>query len=307
VKATNQLRVAWGIARALRSQYWSAERIAAWQAERLVRMMRHAVLRVPFYRALGLPADSLRSVADLARFPVLRKADVQRAGNDLIAAGFDPATLRSSRTSGSSGEPTTTWFDQAAWLQSRYVLKARRLLAVSGCAPGQRVLIVSEARPEELAGLSEAAPRGGLLYRQRFVSIHAPLEQHLELMRAWRPTALYAFPSWLAELLDVAAAQRAQLPRIPVVYTSSEVLTPGLRARVAEALDERGAIDKIGEEQRVRVHATTLGQRRSANSMRRTRSAMLRLPCRGFSSRLNRKGYGDENRRGLYIAPANCA
>jgi phenylacetate-CoA ligase len=235
MRTADQLRLAVGLLGALRSQYWSAAHIARWQEQKLVDMMRHAVTQVPFYRDLGIEASTLCSAADLRRFPVLRKADIQRAGTRLIADGLDAARLHSSRTSGSSGEPTTTWFDAEAWLQGKYVLKLRRLLVRSGMAPGQRVLVVSESRPEELAALRRAAPRGGRLYRQEFVSIHSPMTEQLRALREFRPTSLYAFPSWLAELLDLARSAGEALPRVAVVYTSSEVLTAGLRDRIEVA------------------------------------------------------------------------
>src|SRR5512147_1147043 len=37
--------------------------------------------------------------------------------------------------------------------------------------------------------------------------------------RLWRPTALYAYPSYLAELVDAARALAVELPPIPVTYT----------------------------------------------------------------------------------------
>jgi phenylacetate-CoA ligase len=232
-------RVAIGLTRALRSQYWSAERIRAWQEPRLVAMMRHAATHVRFYREHGIDPGSITSSADLERFPIITKSDIQRAGRGLLADGLDAGRLPFSRTSGSSGEPTTTWFDRAAWLQTRYVLKLRRLLVNSGPRPGQRVLIVSEARPEDIAALDEAAPAGGPLYRRKLISIHAPFEAHVEEIVRFRPTALYAYPSYLAELVDTARRMAQPLPPIPLVYTSSEVLTEGLRARLEAALGGR--------------------------------------------------------------------
>ncbi len=239
MKVTDLARLGWRLGASLRSQHWSAPRIAAWQSARLVAMMRHAAARVPFYREHVRWSGAIDTVGDLERFPVLTKADIQAAGRSLLADDVDPARLPQSRTSGSTGQPTTTWFDPDAWLTSKYVLKLRRLIVHSGLAPGQRVLIVSESDPGALADIGRAAPSGGPLYRQRFVSIHTPIEAHVELICRWRPTALYAYPSYLAELVEAARRLGAQLPAIPVVYTSSEVLTSGLRARLERALQAR--------------------------------------------------------------------
>lgn len=236
MKFVQQAKLVAKLAAAWRSQYWSGSRIAEWQGARLVETLRHAVTHVPFYRELGIRAADIQSPADLARFPILTKAEIQRQGSRMLTEGLAPSDLHWSRTSGSSGEPTSTAFDHDAWLMTRYVLKIRRLFALTGFRPGQRVLIVTEARPEELGELGEAAPGGVPGFRQKFISIHAPFEQHVETLISWRPTALYAYPSWLTELLDTARAMRRELPKIPVVFTSSEVLTMGVRARVRSAL-----------------------------------------------------------------------
>jgi phenylacetate-CoA ligase len=236
MKLGDQMRVGWRLAAALRSQWWSAERIRAFQNRSVVSMMRHAVRHVPYYQRLRLDADKLCSIEDLQRFPILTKSDLQREGLALLANGVAVAGLPSSRTSGSTGEPTTTYFDPAAWLLTRYVLKMRRIVATTGFAPGHRILVVSESRPESLEALARAAPRAGdWLFQQKFVSIHDPVATHLEVIRSFRPTALYAYPSYLIELLT-QAARGDELPAIPVIYTSSEVLTVGARSRIEAGL-----------------------------------------------------------------------
>src|SRR5579863_2112441 len=178
MRAIDQRHVAVRVLAALRSQWWPAKRIREFQERSLVRLMRHAAVNVPFYRRLNLPPESLVSAADLARFPIIGKRHVQREPAAFMATGFAPEGLYASRTSGSSGEPTTTFFDREAWLLSKYALKMRRVVATAGIPVGRRLMIISEQPPERLGSLAEAAPSGlGLCFQQRHLSIHTPVEQ----------------------------------------------------------------------------------------------------------------------------------
>jgi phenylacetate-coenzyme A ligase PaaK-like adenylate-forming protein len=146
--------------RSLKSQWWKATQIAAWQEQQLTRMMRHAVSEVPFYRRLGIDPESIASAADLQSDP-----------DRFLAAGVDRNGLHSSRTSGTTGEPTVTWFDDESWALCKYALKIRRILAVT--SPWfRRLLIVNEQLPEATATYrKERAFGGGFLYSERIVSL----------------------------------------------------------------------------------------------------------------------------------------
>jgi phenylacetate-CoA ligase len=225
--------------RAVRSQWWRSQTITAWQERALVRMMRHACTHVPFYRQLGIAPESITRAADLQRFPVLRKADLQSDPDAFLAKGFDRARLHSSRTSGSTGEPTVTWFDHDAWALCKYALKIRRIIAVA--SPFfRRCLIVSEQPPREADAYRHERPFGsGFLYSERVVSLFDDMDAHREAIRQFRPDMLYAFPSWLLELARCYRESGEPLPRIPWLFTSSEVLTPEVRHRIESAFRGR--------------------------------------------------------------------
>jgi phenylacetate-CoA ligase len=240
MRVIDELRVAAKLLAALRSQWWSSERIRDYQSRALVGMMRHAVANVPFYQKLNLHVETIQTAADLRRFPVIGKHDIQRGRDAFVAAGLDPAELHASRTSGSSGQPTTTYFDRRAWLLSKYSLKMRRIVATAGWPILKRVLIISEQAPELLGASAMSAPSGlGVFFSQRRLSIHTPIEQHLTVLARYRPHIVYAFPSYLLDLIATAELHGLVLPRIETLYTSSEVLTPTARDRIEKAFAGR--------------------------------------------------------------------
>lgn len=222
--------------RAVHSQWWSSKKIAASQERALVRTMRHACTHVPFYRALGIAPTSIASAADLQRFPLIHKADLQADSRRFIADNLDTARLRSSRTSGSTGEPTVTWFDDNSWALCKYALKIRRILAITSPF-GRRCLIVNEQPPAQTESYGRERPFGaGFGYRERLVSLFEDLDVHRRVIAEFRPDMLYAFPSYFLELArSYREAGAPAPPRIPILFTSSEVLTPAVRRTIESA------------------------------------------------------------------------
>jgi phenylacetate-CoA ligase len=225
--------------RSLKSQWWPATQIASWQEQQLIRMMRHAVTAVPFYRRLGIDAATLVSAADLTRFPILHKRDVQADPDGFLAEGVERKRLRSSRTSGTTGEPTVTWFDEDSWALTKYALKIRRILAVT--SPWfRRLLIVNEQLPEVTDRYRKERAFGtGFLYSERIVSLYDDMTMHRQTISEFRPDMVYAFPSFLLELLRSYAQAGEAPPAIRTLFTSSETLTPAARQEIETSFQGR--------------------------------------------------------------------
>lgn len=213
----------------LRTRRWRRERIRAYQRAALAATLEHAVRTVPHYRDLGLVASGADPEAALRALPILTKRDVQLAANRLLCAELDPRSLHRSRSSGSTGEPTTTYFDRDAWLLTKYALKLRRILLDLG-RPPYRVLVVGEDDAE-----SVRVPSRHALAAAMRLSIRSGVDAHLDAIARFHPSALYGTPSWLQELAHRAHAARASLPRVRIAWTSSEVLTPRARAEIESA------------------------------------------------------------------------
>jgi phenylacetate-CoA ligase len=239
MRPSDALTIAASVVSLQRSQWRRTEEIRRRQLAGLDETLAFALERVPHYRSLGIDAGSGDPRERLSRFPPLTKRDLQAAGTSILADGVNEASLFRSRTSGSTGEPTVAWFDRRTWLYTRYSLKLRRMLS-HGLGLGASVLIVSEADPIELQDHRKARLAGaGWLFRQEFLSLRTPLARHVEEIVRLRPDALYAFPSYLAELLDYCDREGLELPPFKVVFTSSEVLAQSLRRRLQDRLRAR--------------------------------------------------------------------
>lgn len=112
--------------------------------------VRYAWERSPFYRrrweAAGVGPDTLRSLADLRRFPVVQKAELRQAQAAAPPFGdylcIEPAAVaRIHGTSGTTGRPTVFGLGADDW--ARIGEAHARILWATGLRPGDTVLICS--------------------------------------------------------------------------------------------------------------------------------------------------------------------
>lgn len=234
-KLGDAARVAIKLAFLSRSQWWTEERIRVWQAQRLTAILRHAVTRIPYYRELDISLENEHGIGALRRFPLLTKDIVQKEGMRLLDPSFDRTEMHCSTTSGSSGQPTTTWFDHDAWLLCKYALKIRRTLE-GGHLFGERLMIFGET-----ADSGNSAPerhhRG--VYRKLQLSVFLSPDEQYAALHEFQPTMIYGSPSALKALCDHAREHGLPLPAVRTVFLSSELVTPQLRACLKRDLNCR--------------------------------------------------------------------
>ena len=138
-------------------EHWLPEIECADPAERdalifakLVRQVRYAWERSPFYRRkwqeAGVSPDTLKSLDDLARFPVVQKADLRQAqaaappfGDYLCIEPTEVARIHG--TSGTTGRATVFGIGAEDW--ARIGEAHARILWGAGIRPGDRILICS--------------------------------------------------------------------------------------------------------------------------------------------------------------------
>jgi phenylacetate-CoA ligase len=109
-----------------KTQYWSPEALEDLQIGLLRRVLRHAYLHTGYYRELlderELHFDDFRSVADLAKLPLLDR-DTVRLTLDARTASVPPLPVITKSTSGTTGQPVVVrynaesrhWRDATRW------------------------------------------------------------------------------------------------------------------------------------------------------------------------------------------------
>ena len=107
---------------------WTPERIEAFQLDRLKKTLDHAYHHVPFYRDLwngsGVSPHDIKELTDLPKLPKTHKAQLVKAGDDVLDRTVDKRKFISGQSSGSTGEPFVyyktkfhhSWFIASAFL-----------------------------------------------------------------------------------------------------------------------------------------------------------------------------------------------
>jgi phenylacetate-CoA ligase len=236
---------------------WDADQLAAHQRERLRVLLAHAAEHSPFHarRLRGLDLSRFE-VGDLARLPVMTKAQMMADFDDVVtgrrlsrrlaeqhlaASAHEPGLLLdqyvcliSGGSSGLRGVFVQTLGEFADFVASLIRPGWARAMAAGGPPPEGLVLgIVAAASPVHSSGFGAAVAAGPPV---TLIPAPAtlPLPEIIARLNAAQPPALLGYASKLAELAREQLAGRLRIaPRS--VTSVAELLTPADRAVIERA------------------------------------------------------------------------
>ncbi|HJU65548.1 MAG TPA: hypothetical protein VJ596_07710 [Gemmatimonadaceae bacterium] len=215
--------------RALRLDESELKRLAEDRLADVLRLSRRTAFYTTRLQDAGISSDDSLHAGNardvLSRLPPVTKHELRIAGPAALAGGRVRSSWRSSRSSGSTGEPFRVYYDPRAWLLLKHVVKLRAR-AQCGVGPADRVAILDALLPgERRPSLLERAGR------VRRISALQPREAIAAELAEFRPHTVYGLPS---VLLDVAGVfdGSGQLPSR--IFTSGELLLPATRLRLVE-------------------------------------------------------------------------
>jgi phenylacetate-CoA ligase len=226
------------------------ETISRYQNRRLQILVRLAAARSPFYRAwfrdAGLDPGSIRTVADLARLPILDRSDIVAGPEQFLT--YPDRLLWQAHSSGTSGTPITCYRTPGS---SVFELSAlERQWGWFGLSRSSRRVILRGAFISEPGGPPvKLVPGANQLMVWSFGLTPETLPAVVDAIRAFRPDAIEGWPSAIAVLASLLHDQGLTLP-VGAVITSSEVTTPAQRDLMRTAF--RGpVVDHYGQTERV--------------------------------------------------------
>lgn len=214
-----------------------------WQALRS--QLREAQQHIPVYREVwgrhGIDVRELREPADLARLPLLTRADLLAAGTTgRLAAGWARGTLRATRTSGSSGTPLTVLLDRRT--RRRRQWRFLRALLACGYRPGQRLMLVS-SRPSDT--IQQVSPLAGLA-RWHYIDLYAGADHMADAFLAVRPQVLYGPQHALLLLAAELQRRGVAAPGPRLLVSTSEQLTRAAQRQLRTVFHPAGIADFYG-------------------------------------------------------------
>ncbi len=235
-----------------RSAAFSPRELEAHQVARLRTQLARAIRHVPHYRRLasaGGPADIARP-ADLARLLPLLDRDQVRATPE--AFQDERVRLRfPGQTSGTTGSPLVVYRDLASIvLENAMIWRQRRPF---GVAPNDPIAVL---RGELVTPLDRRQPPFWRIDRaanELILSSHhltsAHLPAYLDIVQAFAPVALYAYPSAARELARLVAKSGRSLGPLKAIFTASETLTAGDQELIGKVFGAP-VVDRYGNAER---------------------------------------------------------
>lgn len=197
--------------------------------------------RVPYIAASmnksGVKPADIQTPADLARLPIMTKADVRKNRNSLrsTAAG----KLSTLSTGGSTGEPLV--FDLSKRRVASRVACRQRIAHWWGLSVGDPEIALWGS-PVELTRQDRARKFRDRLMATRLLSAfdmtEAAMARYLDILEEGRWEQIFAYPSSMYQLCQYARKQGRAVRRagIKVVFVTSEVLYPYQRELISETL-----------------------------------------------------------------------
>jgi phenylacetate-CoA ligase len=220
----NLLRVLYFLGSAMRRPYWDGVKLRRFQEKRLRSVVDYAYRHVPFYhekfREAGVRPGDVRGLDDLEKLPIVRKSELKNADDrKLVSMEYDIGKLKANRTSGSTGQPFTTYLSKVEddWRKAIYM----RANISCGQKPRDRWVFVTA--PHHFADTTGIQRRLGI-YAQTCVSIFDGVDRQIELVSQTRPDVLDGYSGALLLIAKELDKRGARSIRPRIVFGTADLM-----------------------------------------------------------------------------------
>lgn len=186
----NFARLLYYLASAKQRLYWDKDKLRRYQEKRLRAVVKYAYDYVPFYHgkfeSAGVKPDDIRCLDDLPKLPLVKKSKFRQViPRQRVSVKFDVNRLKAIRTSGSTGEPFTTYIcgREDDWRKAIY------MRANTSCGQKIRDRWVVVTAPHHFQDTTGIQRRLGV-YAQTCVSVFSNIEEQVRIISRLRPDVL---------------------------------------------------------------------------------------------------------------------
>jgi phenylacetate-CoA ligase len=214
------------------------------QARRVQSMAAYAYRHVPYYREtmdrLGLRLHDFRDAHDLARLPILERAQLQRDPEYFVSDAVSLKRCLRERSGGSSGERCTVFHDPGAVFQNAAHGERERSLITEllGRRWGYRETVIaspdgSTFNVQRFTQQHGLFPRGVRIERQ-YLSVLDEADKNIHHLNEFKPDIINSYGSYLGTLFRYLQATRVPFHRPKAVTYSSDGMQEGTRRSIAQ-------------------------------------------------------------------------
>jgi phenylacetate-CoA ligase len=216
-----------------------------WQAlrdRRLRETVRYAAETVPYYQDLfkqeGLDPAEIRTVADLAKLPLLDKSLVRQQPDLFVSNAVKGQPTLSVRTSGSTGTPVQLFHDRDSVLANTAYSERERAAKREMFDTGELKREVTIVFPENASSKVRAFVRANAFVARRdnmaLLSFFDPIEKVISQLDELGPDVIHSYGSYLELLFRTLKVRKIKirLPKLVIYY--SDMLTEGGQRLIEE-------------------------------------------------------------------------
>ena len=216
----------------------SDHHLTASQRRRLKAQLSRCYQYVPYYRnvfkQIKFDPRNTTHVSDLQRLPTLSKEQIRHNYQEFISVKYTMERCKHSYSSGSTGEPFATYFDDISWYRKKFWLKLRARFAC-GTSLGDRVAVLECIPDEKAQQKNKNAWIKDPVLKLRVFSLFMDSGQLLSQLRQFQPKNIYAYPSHLMQLAGAINSGEPGPAGVQRVFTASEFLKAGSRQYIEQA------------------------------------------------------------------------
>ncbi|HEY6644778.1 hypothetical protein [Povalibacter sp.] len=231
-----------------RSQYWGAEKLRQLQLERLRSITGYAYQHCRFYRERWTSPPQLHRPEDMAKIPIVSKADVSAHVADLVSSEFATDRLVGAKTGGSTGVALRVYFDEAC--QKARNAAAMRTDGWAGWRPGSMVagLWGSPPVPRTPKEKIRNTFHDRLIYLDTMRLDDQSMSEFAETMRRLKPEMLFGHAHSLFIFAQFLQQRDMQVPAVDGIISTSMMLIDSER-KVIEAAFGASVTNRYGCEE----------------------------------------------------------
>lgn len=238
-----------------KTQWYDKKKLRQIQLNCLKDIIRHCYNTVPYYRELmdriGIGPESIHTLADIEKFPVLSRKDVLEANGSLISTKYPKWTLHRAHTGGTTGAPLDIYRNLfSIGTEHAFV---RRQWDWAGIGLNDRCAYLTGrivAPPDSTDGpLHAYDPFARELILSTYHLSAETARAYLKTMKEYRVSGIFGYPSSVFLLARVCLDCRIDM-KLRAALTSSETMTYAMRDTISEAFncdvfDFYGAAERV--------------------------------------------------------------
>ncbi len=189
--------------------------------------IKNAYENVPFYKEkfqkTNLNPEDIKTLEDFQKIPITYKNELKTWNLSYISKNYNIENLYKSHTSGSTGEPFISYFDNKTWHKVKLAGKMRSKFAC-GLKIFEKIAIIDTEEADYESPKDNKNSLSKKFIKKKKFSLLGNEEKHVKEFLEYKPSTIYGIPSYFVNLSYYMEENNIKFNFIKRIFTSSELL-----------------------------------------------------------------------------------